>query len=131
MCIHDPNLTPLLCLPRRSFCVSVSSLDEMSRRAVRSPLSLFDGSLPLCRRLRVFWLRPLFYQFTSVIPYTSTMSSHSNHRDLLGSQRDMNIYFLSQHPQFTSLYTRSQKQLNSFLFLTQYSLCLRRNDFMF
>lgn len=37
---------------------------------------------------RVFGLFPLFYQFTSVILYSGTMSSHSSHRILLGSQRD-------------------------------------------
>lgn len=31
---------------------------------------------------------PCFYQFTSVILYTSTMSSHFSHRILLDSQRD-------------------------------------------
>lgn len=36
----------------------------------------------------MFGLYPVFYQFTSVILYTCTMSSRSCHGDLLDSQKD-------------------------------------------
>lgn len=85
-CMYMNSLIYFLYLP--PLVLQSLSVDEMSQLAVYAPLSLFNGSLPLHRRQRVFGLFPLFYQFTSVILYTDTMSSHSSHRILLGSHRD-------------------------------------------
>lgn len=82
------SVSSIILLSQLHHSLHLFSIEEMSPPAEYSPLSLFDASLPLNRRSRVFGLFPLFYQFTSVILYSGTMSSHSSHRILLGSQRD-------------------------------------------